>query len=401
MKRTCFITYFLFLFFAWFSKYSNAQENTILPASAYVLEIEPIGGMIVPNYQNYPKSNPLNGILINTGKIHYNSSFSDYFNHPHTGISVSIVNLGNEKVFGYQYFAMPFLSLNTSGTKSNSWWFRFGLGASYFTTFYDSINNSRNKAVGSSYSWAFQAAIHKKWYINEQINLKLGGHYLHASNGHTQLPNFGLNSAALSLALEYLPGKNNLKGVNKPQIEKSRKSYFIQQFSGVGFHELGATDKPIGGPKKPIYFTSISAGFIHNKHFKVRNGFAYRYYQHYYDYVNSNQLEPYIQNPHASASNIYYFVGTEFLFAHVSFDIEGGLNIYKPYFNYFYPTFEGRGNLDFILKKLFCSQVGLNFYAINTNLLPKYNAFVGVQMNANFGQADFSGAKIGFVYRLK
>lgn len=389
------------MLFGFFASPLFAQEKQRIPESIYVLEFEPVGGMIVPNYRNYPQRNALNGILINTGKIHYNSSFSDYFNHPHTGISVGIVNLGNEKVFGYQYFAMPFLSLNTSGTKSNSWWFRLGIGASYFTTFYDSIYNRSNEAVGSSYSWAFQAALHKKWYVNERMNFKVGGHYLHASNGHTQLPNFGLNSAALSLVFEYLPGKNNLKDVLKPHIEKSAKSYFIQHFSGIGFHELGATDKPIGGAKKPVYFTSISGGFIHNKHFKVRSGFSYRYYQHYFDYVNSNQLEPYIQNPHASASNVYYFMGTEFLFARVSFDIEGGLNIYKPFFNYFYPAFEGRGNLDFTLKKLFCSQVGLNFYLLNTNLLPKSNAFVGVQMNANFGQADFSGAKIGFVYRLK
>ena len=40
------------------------------------------------------------------------------------------------------------------------------------------------------------------------------------------------------------------------------------------------------------------------------------------------------------------------------------------------------------------------FKAISTSKNPKHNVFLGVHINANFGQADFSELSIGYVYRF-
>jgi hypothetical protein len=393
-------TFFLMLLFL-FVFVCEAHQKDTSEKSLTIIEAEVVSGYIVPNFPNYPAHNPMFGIWGSVGKIHHNSTFSEYYNNPQTGLSFGYINLGNSKVFGEQFFLLPYLSLNTSKEKLNSWWFRFGLGVAYFTTFYDSIVNVDNVAIGSSFTWAFQAALHKKWHLSNTTNFKIGGHYLHASNGHTQLPNFGLNSAAVSVALEFFPNKNNKSNhFGIKQKQEFKKQWFIQATQGVGMHELGATAHPIGGSKKEVYASKISVGAIFANHIKINSGFAYRFYQQYYDDILKKSLLPYFSNPKSSASNLYYFIGSEFLFGHVGINIEGGLNIYKPYFNYFYPHYENSSNFDFWLKKLFCTQLGLNFYAFNTQKFSKFNVFAGVHLNANFGQADFTAASAGAFIKL-
>jgi len=395
-RKAVFLTHLFFLILV-----CQAQQNDTLIKSVAVIEIEAVGGYIVPNYPNYPAHNPLFGFWGSVGKIHNNSTFSEHYNYPQTGFTLGYINLGNSKVFGDQLFLLPYLSLNTSKEKLNSWWFRFGLGAAYFTTFFDSIDNINNVAIGSSFTWAFQAALHKKWHLNNTTNIKIGGHYLHASNGHTQLPNFGLNSAAVSVALEYFPNKNNqTNNLGTKTKNTFKKQWLIQVSQGVGMHELGATAHPIGGPKKEVYASKISVGLVFSNHLKIHSGFAYRFYQQYYDDILKNNLLPYVINPTSSASNVYYFIGSEFLFGHVGINIEGGLNLHKPYFNYFYPHYENSSNFDFWLKKLFCTQLGLNLYALNTQKFYKFNTFVGVHLNANFGQADFTAISAGAIFKL-
>lgn len=378
---------------------SVSGQDSLPNAGGMLLEVEVITGLIVPNYPNYPAVGAMRGLFMGVGKIHHNAPFASFYNTPQTGIIAGFMHTGNAAVFGYQLILMPYLSLNTSGKRMDSWWFRFSLGASYFSNPYDSLTNNRNSAIGSALNWAFQAALHKKWQVNKHYTIKLGGHYLHASNGHTQLPNFGLNSANVSLALEYFTKPQHTSLYTKPIAPKTSRQLFYQLRTGIGFHELGATTYPIGGPKSEVYLASLSGGFQLKNHLKLRGGFAYRYYTHFYQDILNKQLADYIQNPHKSASNVYFFLGTEFLLGHVGFDIEGGLNLHKPYFNYFYPHFERSSNLDFWLKKLFCTQLGLHAYAINTNKNPVFNVFAAVHLNANFGQADFTAGSLGFCFK--
>lgn len=192
---------------------------------------------------------------------------------------------------------------------------KLALGVTYFTTHYDSITNKENLSNGSPFTWGFQAMLYKTIYQKNDFNLKLVGGYSHHSNGHTQIPNFGLNSALFGLSAQWLRAdkKKPLQGSmldTKPELKLKR--YFISFREGVGFHELGATYSPIGGDKKMVYTTSLSLGILFNNHVKWKAGFAYRYYQHYYDYIKENNLAQFNNNAEWSASNIYFFTGVEF-----------------------------------------------------------------------------------------
>ena len=77
--------------------------------------------------------------------------------------------------------------------------FQWGIGASYFTKTHR--QNERNQSIGSHLNWAFQWTYYRTFKMTENKDIRLGIGYHHSSNGHTQLPNYGLNSAVLSLAI--------------------------------------------------------------------------------------------------------------------------------------------------------------------------------------------------------
>jgi hypothetical protein len=171
--------------------------------------------------------------------------------------------------------------------------------------------------------------------------------------------------------------------------------------NGLGLHEYGNAGGPIGGPKRMVKSVTISVGALFREQIKVDIGFAGRFYEQYYYHILNPIDSAYNNSPKLNASNLYFFIGCEFLAGHIGMDIEGGLNLYKPYFRKHYLTMEGNIDFDFWLKQLFNSKLGLNYYIINTQKKPKVNFFVGLNINANFGQADFSEICIGVIHTFK
>ena len=230
----------------------------------------------------------------------------------------------------------------------------------------------------------------------------MGGGYLHSSNGHTQLPNFGMNSATLSLSAQFFTKPIDLNPSKKNMEFKAdrTKHYFVTARFGYGWQEYGGTRGPVGGIKKGVYSYMFGGGIIFRQHIKVRTGFSYRLYQHYLDDIKETEFPKYIDNPKWNASNIFFLLGTELLIGHVGMDIEGGINLHKPFYEQFYQDYE-KGNGDFWLKNTFPARMGLKYYLVNTNRKPIQNIFIGIHVNANFGQADFAEVSFGYSYLLK
>jgi hypothetical protein len=319
-----------------------------------------------------------------------------------TGISLTYTNPGNRSVFGKEYGVRSFFMVKPFKSLSSPFYLKFSLGLSYFTKFYDALENPENKAIGSSLTWNFQAFIYKSWDINDAIRINLGAGYLHDSNGHTQLPNAGLNKAMFSMsATSFFNRKRNVsekKIVNREQ--ENRNIYFLNVRNGWGMHELGGTFGPVGGTQEGVYSLALSGGIIFNNHIKVRSGLTYRFYEQYYDFINTQNLPEYSDNPLANASNFNFFIGCEFLIGHFGIDVEGGLNLYKPFYKEYHERFNHKGHLKYVLNKLFSSRLGLKYYLYNTHERLKNNFFIGANINANFGQADFSEINIGYTRLL-
>jgi hypothetical protein len=153
------------------------------------------------------------------------------------------------------------------------------------------------------------------------------------------------------------------------------------------------------------YFTgreldTLDNGNLKKMHYRHRDydTFAGRFYQHYYYQIKTGSDSSLLQKPKLNSSNLYFFIGFELLTGHLGMDIEGGLNLFKPFFRTHYETMHDNIGLEYWLKQLFNSRMGFNYYLINTNKNPRNNLYIGININANFGQADFSEICLGVTH---
>jgi len=373
------------------------------PTPIYYAEPEIMLGKIVPTNSFFPKTGIQNRYRLSLGKVTFGDStgWSQFYNYPMIGITLSYNRLGNDSVFGNSYGIMPFIEFKSSRKKVQSIDFRLGIGASYFNTPFNIETNPLNKAIGSQVTWSFQAWAYKRIYSTDNFSLRIGAGYLHSSNGHTQIPNFGLNSAAVSLSAIITNSPHSYL-LYKKQVHSSpnkTRAHTVGFRQGIGFHELGGTAGPIGGDIKAVYSSEFSAGIIFRQYMNFYGGFTYRYYSHYYNYLTQNNTPQNLAN--RQASNVYLFLGIELMMGHVSIDIQGGLNLYKPFYKTFDDLYQHSKPFDFWLKQLFPSRMGLKFYALNQQKKPTNNFFAGANISANFGEADFSEFSFGYVRFIK
>ncbi|MDW7694016.1 acyloxyacyl hydrolase [Flammeovirgaceae bacterium SG7u.111] len=391
---------YLFLFFISI-QVTVGQDN---PKPAVFIQPELMLGKLLPTNSNFPETSTQQTYVLSVGKINYNpeSKWAAYYGYPTTGLSLTHSVYGNKEVFGSGTSLMSFVSFRTSKSLKNSLHLKFGLGASYFSQHHDPEMNLKNIVIGSSFTWAFQGGVYYLFHLRPGFSLKAGLSYLHHSNGHTQLPNFGMNSAVASLAAQFYLSplsEHYFKPFEKPELEKT-KDFYLSLRTGLGMHELGGADGPVGTDKKAVYSMVASGSKVVKSSLRLSAGAAYRFYQSYYDYINDNQPEEYIGNPRSSASNVYIFLGTEFLFGQVSLDVEGGINLYKPFYKKYYELYEPDPGFEETIKTWIVTRFGLKFYAINTVKNPRNNIYLGAHINANQGQADFTEVSLGYLLRL-
>lgn len=368
------------------------------------LEPETHIAFVVPNYGAAPSGGLCFAQSLSLGwQTQKDSSWQAYYGYPQTGIQFRYLQTGNLNELGSQYSLNPFITFNKAiGSKSkHSLDFKLGLGVAYHTNPYDTIENPSNKAVGSAVSWFFEANMYYRYALSKRIHLKVGGGFWHASNGHTALPNFGQNYAAFGVGLQYYSGLENefVKYDNAPAVRE--KHFYLKANYAIGLQEYGSTTGPKNGPMYKLSSSTVSGAMLFRKFLLVKAGFNYRYYETFAKSYERNQFPDFEGTKTQAASNLIFFMGTELMWGHVSLDVQGGLNLWKPYFPHFYDHYEDKSGFDRTMKVLFNTQVGVNLYLLNTAKLPKHNVSVGAYINTNYGQADFVSMGVGYTYRVK
>lgn len=373
-------------------------------SNAIFVEPEVSFGSIVPNFPNFPKTGLSRSVGFAIGKTKVgNQHWSNYYNKPSFGLGFSYTENGNTKELGREYGMFLFLELSPQKKTVPKWFFKLAMGSTYFSEHYRVFSNENNEIIGSYWNWRFQAFLYHKLKEFKQLSLRIGGGYVHSSNGHTQLPNYGMNAAMLSLSARFYRKENPYLGnkpIEKEGYTKQKRKHFIQTRFGIGMHEYGATTEPVGGAKKGVYSVSINYGTTFNQQLKVRTGFVYRFYQHYYDQIKKSENR-FSDRPSWNASNLYWLLGIEYLLGNFAIDVEGGINLHKPYYSAFFDEFETKQGLKKFLKSTFPMRLGLNYYYYKPSKNKKYNLFIGASINANFGQADFSQLNLGVYRRIR
>lgn len=307
-------------------------------------------------------------------------------------------NFGNNAVFGHQFGVDPYVSFPVFNKSRGNYTLKLGMGLAYFTTMYDSISNPSNIIIGAPFTWDIKVSLNRKIFSSNNFRLFVGLGLSHQSNGHTQEPNKGINSVLFNLTGSFNSNNsihttpNRIKGKNH-----SPKKMFLNLRQGFGFHEQFVDEKPESGIKKPVFASSVSIGYTLNKHLKLRSGFTYKHYQHYYDYAIQNPTSVFGDESQTAASNIVFYVGNELLMSHFSIDMELGFNLYKP----FYWEYKTSKEIGAVLMKYIATRLGINAYLFDTNKLPPHNVFIGATINANLGRADFTEFSLGYTYNFK
>ncbi|MBT8271264.1 MAG: acyloxyacyl hydrolase, partial [Bacteroidia bacterium] len=323
----------------------------------------------------FPKTNLQTAAIVSLG-LHNSDDVKEWaarLNFPKTGILFAFIDFGNSDKLGQAFSIIPFAEFLLLPKV----YLNVGMGASYMNILYDEIKNPFNRAITTNLNWSFRSFIHFSLKANKSWDWRLGAGYFHHSNGHTRLPNQGLNSVLASLSAK-INTRTEHELIDKPEYSRSSQTYISGRI-GFGLNVLSEEFNS----KKGVYSLAFDLGKIINKTFKFGGGFYYRFYQHYYDYIKNEEplvIEEYplfLENPFVYASNFGLYGSAELLLGHVGFEFEMGLNIHKPFYSidwrlnqgYSYTNANGTlikvlGEFDWYyeIKRTVSARMGLKYY---------------------------------------
>ncbi|GAB5400335.1 MAG: hypothetical protein Aureis2KO_19200 [Aureisphaera sp.] len=379
-----------------------------------------MGGITAEANENFPETNGQGSLLLN---IVWDQRFKSHewarrLKGPRTGLSLSYTDFGNKDSLGSAITFMPIIEFNAFGKKDLS--VQVGMGGSYFNKIYDPVTNPNNQGITTDLVWSFRTFFQWKLYTQGKIDWRVGAGYFHHSNGHTRLPNQGLNSFLLSVSAAIKSNRSLDEPPSFPDLERSIYSY-VSVRGGYGVNVLGKPE-PFND-KKPVYTFAGEYGKVINNTYKLGIGFYYRYYEHYFDYINDNEslvqdgreFASFKDSPVWNASALGVYGSGEILLNHIGLEVQIGLNIHKPAYKIDWRLNQGwafipreippdnnfvLGEFDtkFRIKHLVSSRMGMKYYLWGTHEFRKNNLYAGFHINSNGGQADFTDVSLGYVY---
>ena len=396
--------------------YSQTSANNNRSSVFFIPEI--LVGKTQEANSHFPETKLQKNLFFSMGRYNFNAKkeWAARLNYPKTGISLGFTDFGNSEKVGYAYSLIPFIEFSILKKRIEGLNLQIGFGCSYTDTQYNIITNQFNKAITTDINWSFRSFLYYDLFNTNSIDWRFGIGYLHHSNGHTNLPNQGLNSLAASLSAKIDKNSNSTTPFEKSAFTSKSQPYLSIRI-GLGQNVLSEKFNS----KKEVFTVSASAGKILNNTFKFGGGFYYRFYEHYYDYIKNNealveeQFPHFTENPFGYATAFGLFATSELLIDHFGIEFDLGLNIYKPFYKidwqlnqgYSYENTNGEtvevlGELNWYyeIKRTISARMGLKYYLWTTNKAPKHNVFVGAHINANLGQADFTELSFGYVYRF-
>ena len=144
--------------------------------------------------------------------------------YPAYGFTFMYSELANPQQLGRMFGLYPYLDATLlSWKRNNKICFTVGLGLAYGTKPYDRFDNYKNISYGSHLNVLARFGLKGNIRIFPKCELSGGLNFTHISNGTTKEPNFGLNTPAVFLGLNYQI--NNATGERIVYQEEPRPKY--------------------------------------------------------------------------------------------------------------------------------------------------------------------------------
>ncbi|NJM15512.1 MAG: hypothetical protein HC896_09210 [Bacteroidales bacterium] len=354
-------------------------------------------GKAIKNYRRMPDN--LSPAWLNELKIGIVANGDKYWHHlynfPQVSVSFYHGSLGSEKVLGQNFAIIPGVTFNT--WKNRPWQVHTSIGAglAYFSKPFDQETNFDNRAIGSSVTAMATAGLYVDYNLARHMDFMLGASVIHCSNGHYQVPNYGLNLPSVMLGLRYRPNKVYCFVGQKPDyLPRGPLKYNIR--AGLGAHEFAGTDIPTVEAKWAVYTADFYVSKRYGPVSNVHCGLAVKYYNGFYNKIKQDEL--YLKNQHLKAGVLTLFLAYELMIHKFSLVAQAGIDVYNPFYHHWFALTHSGKNISYFLESVTSTRVGVQYYLFDPKMNASNNVFIGTYVKANFGTADFVGINTGLVF---
>ncbi len=326
-------------------------------------------------------------------KFNGKDKWHQYYNYPRGGVELVCGYLGNNNELGFATGLIPCLQIN-SKNENKKWRFKIGFGIGYFNKPFDPVSNPNNYYIGSSFVNMTHFSFRREIKISDKTHFLFGLSMIHSSDGHTTLPNVGLNMFTVDAGLRFL----KIEKKNIPTLMKNEHKLSYTLKFGVGLHEFGETEKAVGGPKYPSYHLSFWVNRSFKQIHQVQFGLIMAYYTSFYDYITNQEV--YASSQRLNSGTAIAFIGHEFIFGKFGLVTQGGIYLYNPFFVKL-KKLEGEWSTSNKLESLFTNRLGINYYPFkkaNTLNNIKNQFSMGVYIKTNLAQADLFEYSVSYTF---
>jgi len=308
-----------------------------------------------------------------------------HYNFPESGFNIIYSDLGNDSILGRSIGLFPNLNLKIRNQKRWGFFFKLGSGFSWFNKHYDRLKNPENNVIGSHITnitfMGFNA------YLQLTQNLRIHGGYtiIHFSNAHVIVPNVGSNDFPWNIGLQFKPFKTTIQ--RDYQKDESAKPFVFNMKLGLGFHTLGGTVSPNGGPTYPIYAIAPFVSKRIGQAGAVHLGLYALYYTSFRDQIRREGY--FIGNQFKSSCVVSVSLGYEWLIGHVGYLLEPVINLYNPLFKKTQIDDDEQHKKSTVTKHWLGARTGFAYYLLDKAKYPRYNPAIGMYIKTNKEQADY------------
>ncbi|GAB5539952.1 MAG: hypothetical protein Salg2KO_20550 [Salibacteraceae bacterium] len=349
------------------------------------------GGKMLNIYPNFPTTKWHSGIFI--AWRHWAPSVpNEQFGKPQTGFILSYHNMGNQAVLGIGLGAQYEIAWRQNLSSRIYVQERFRPGVLFANKPYDSNSNPKNIVIGSHLSALMGVSFGIGYRVSKGVRLNLDCSVWHSSNGHTALPNVGMNSPLMSISFSYsIPTKET----NEVKLDIRHDSSSVQLVLGaaIGFNEAGGTVRPVNTGLYQKYLTSIGVGYRFRDIHRVTAALE-GYFDQTYSLWNQSQEWP-DGSDRIRSSALMLMLGHEFIYQRWGLIINGGVNIYNPTLNDLVGQVE-RKNTANTIKRYVPGRFAIRYY-LQHPWRSNSSPYVQAGIKSNFGQADFLEFGLGWV----
>ena len=215
----------VFLIFL-YSCFCIAQENTgqkQQSSKAATIDVNYFSGNIARHNDDILHlitGHPEGVIVSYNRKTFGNDDWSQFYNYPDYGVSLSYQDLKNEflgkNVALYAHYNFYFFKRNLM--------LRIGQGLAYTSNPYDKVDNFRNIAFGSRLmSSTYLMLNYKKENLFKRFGVQAGLSLIHYSNANVKAPNTSINTLAFNVGVNYNLDDTSLIEYQKNEVTQNFK----------------------------------------------------------------------------------------------------------------------------------------------------------------------------------